>query len=208
MFRKIFSAIVSLIATAFLVPFIQTPAAKLAEQVGFDTLLADRWRPTMAFLSSLAANPLYIFAAGATVGLAIGLWLGALLKRRETTKSMGLLRKTREFSNETICLADIVDPGAPVLSGRKFTRCRIVGPGYLKLQDHVTMLLCSVPSPKVFLTVPEGGAAMGALFLANMMFEHCYFEHITFLGTPDDMKILMPALDVVSVDEWKERINR
>jgi hypothetical protein len=73
MFRKFLSAIVSLIATAFLVPFIQAPAARLAEQVGFDTILSNRWRPAMTFLSDLAANRFYIFFVGTAAGLAVGL---------------------------------------------------------------------------------------------------------------------------------------
>jgi hypothetical protein len=121
---------------------------------------------------------------------------------------MGSLRSKREFLNETVCLSDVVDPGAPVISGKKFTRCRIVGPAYLKVRDRNTILLCSVASPKAFLTLPVGAAALGALFLVDMTFEHCYFEHITFVGTPADMESLIPALDAVSIDEWKDRISR
>lgn len=68
-------------------PFLQAPATKLAEKLHFDALLSERWEPLMQWLSDLAANPWYIFAAGAFVGVPIGLWADLLLRRREAVKS-------------------------------------------------------------------------------------------------------------------------
>jgi hypothetical protein len=83
MLRPAIKWVGSAVATALVVPFIQTPATKLAERAGFDLVLANRWDSVMSFLSDLAQSSWYIFVAGVAVGLAVGLWLDTLLKRRE-----------------------------------------------------------------------------------------------------------------------------
>lgn len=72
------------IATSLVIPFVQAPAGKLAEKIGFNTALSDRWEAIMGFLSNLTSNPWYIFAAAFSAGLAIGVWMDSLLRRRET----------------------------------------------------------------------------------------------------------------------------
>jgi hypothetical protein len=83
MIRQILKFLVSVVATALIVPFIQTPTAKLAEKIGFDTTLSDRWEGAMTLLSSLSGNPWYIFSAGTVVRVAIGLWVDTWLQRRD-----------------------------------------------------------------------------------------------------------------------------
>jgi hypothetical protein len=60
---------------------------------------------------------------------------------------------------------------------------------------------------KAFLTLPEGEGSpiIGAIFLSNSTFRECYFEKITFVGTPADTRNMLPAIDVVSLKDWKER---
>ncbi len=73
--QKFIKLFASVIGAAFIVPFIQAPAIKLAEKIGFDTLYTKRLEASVAFLSDLAQNPWYIFACGCVIGLATALWV-------------------------------------------------------------------------------------------------------------------------------------
>ena len=59
------------LATIFITPFLQTPATKLAEKVGFDKILSNNWLPTMSWLSDMATalshDPRYIFVVGCVI---------------------------------------------------------------------------------------------------------------------------------------------
>ncbi len=87
--QKLIKLFASAIVAALIVPFIQAPAIKLAEKIGFDTLYTKRWEASMAFLSDLAQNPWYIFACGCVIGLATALWVIWLFpeKRKEAEVS-------------------------------------------------------------------------------------------------------------------------
>ena len=65
---KLIKWLASVVAACFLVPIIQAPAVKLAETLGIDTLYTKRWEASVAFLSKLAENPLYLIAFGFVVG--------------------------------------------------------------------------------------------------------------------------------------------
>jgi hypothetical protein len=96
--REAITTIATTVGTILVIPFLQAPAAKLSESVGFDKLLSEEWGPAMswlpAVLSYLSHNPWYIFASGAAVGSAITLWADIKLKReasREPEK-LGFVR--------------------------------------------------------------------------------------------------------------------
>lgn len=81
--------VASLFAGLVLTPFLQTPAAKLAEHLHFDTYLSDQWEPLMHRLSDLAHNLWYVFFAGTAVGIAIGIWLSALFPDKQKPQING-----------------------------------------------------------------------------------------------------------------------
>ena len=86
--RSTIKTLATVAATVFITPFLQTPASKLAEKIGFDKILSDNWGPTMSWLSdtatTLSQNPIYIFVAGVLCATAITLWLDVKFKSNET----------------------------------------------------------------------------------------------------------------------------
>jgi hypothetical protein len=83
--RQIFKTLVGLVATALIIPFIQAPAAKLAETVGFDKQLSSRWHPLVDFLVSLQHSAAYIFVAGLLSGVSFGVGLDVFLRKYRTS---------------------------------------------------------------------------------------------------------------------------
>lgn len=87
--RSIIGWIAATILTMLVVPFLQTPATKLAEQIGFDKLLSDSWRPAMSWISQILTaptqDPWYIFLTGCFFGIVAALWADIKLKSRHTS---------------------------------------------------------------------------------------------------------------------------
>jgi hypothetical protein len=104
--QKFIKLFASAIGAAFIVPFIQAPAIKLAEKIGFDTLYAKRWEASVAFLSDLAQNPWYIFACGCVIGLATALWIVWIFPEQ---------RKEAELSAQLpLCTANVAAVSAQI----------------------------------------------------------------------------------------------
>ena len=92
-----------------LTPFLQAPAAKLAEKLRFDQYLSDRWGPLMQWLSNLSHNTWYVFFAGVIVGTAIALWLALLFPGKKEQYSSDRPSKSIEK------ISDLVIGGEPAV---------------------------------------------------------------------------------------------
>jgi hypothetical protein len=104
--QKFIKLFASAIGAAFIVPFIQAPAIKLAEKIGFDTLYAKRWEASVAFLSDLAQNPWYIFFCGFVTGLAAALWVVWLFPEKKKDADL--------FTQLPLCTANIAPVSAQI----------------------------------------------------------------------------------------------
>lgn len=84
--RPLISWVLGTFATLFIVPFLQTPAGKIAEKMGFDNYIPQHWGPAVTALSSwlgfLSSSPLYSMVAGVLVGAAVTFWLDFRFKTR------------------------------------------------------------------------------------------------------------------------------
>jgi hypothetical protein len=89
--RSAITTIATTVGTILVIPFLQAPAAKLAESVGFDKILSEEWGPAMSWLpvsfSYLSHDPWYIFASGAIIGAAVTLWADIKLRLDVSRKS-------------------------------------------------------------------------------------------------------------------------
>lgn len=114
--------IASVAAGIVLIPFLQTPAAKLAEKLNFDTILSDQWEPLMSLLSSLSGNPWYIFIAGVIIGFPIALWLEFTLRRKEVSPSAS--DEMKSFENVTPIINKVFRNQEIVLDNKKYIHCK------------------------------------------------------------------------------------
>lgn len=84
--RSFISWAVGAVVTGLVVPFLQTPAAKLAEHLGFDKVLEDHWGALISTLSSFATgltgSPWYVLITGLACGAALTLWADVRFKTR------------------------------------------------------------------------------------------------------------------------------
>lgn len=135
-------------------------------------------------------------------GLGLNFWV-----RRAEAPVQKISSEKDVFEREVVSIPMLIADGPPTIAGKSFRKCVIRGPGYLKLQDRVTMLFCDVQTERAIVNVPEGGAAIGAIFLINDKFEQCYFDGITFIGTPEDTKSLSNALSIQTLADWKTTVG-
>jgi hypothetical protein len=77
---------VAAVFAILILPFLQAPAAKLAEAIGFDKALSDRWGPVVnsasGWLTTIAQNPWYIFFSGLLCGVVVALWVDVRWKSK------------------------------------------------------------------------------------------------------------------------------
>ena len=140
--RTIISLGVTAVATIIIVPFLQTPAAKLAETTGFDKILSDRWGAIMStlsqFLASLTSNPWYIFLSGVAVGAAGVLWIDLKIKSapsrvKSATPDFDKTIDVKDrYVRQELNIVDLVKSGSPLIADRTFEKCVIKGPAFLK----------------------------------------------------------------------------
>ncbi len=91
--QELFRWIASLIGALLVVPFLQAPAAKLAERIGWDSVLANRAESISSLFDSLTGTVWLLPSACFSVGIVLTLWVQHYLHARsdpETKNEKGL----------------------------------------------------------------------------------------------------------------------
>lgn len=98
-----------------------------------------------------------------------------------------------EHLNEVVFLPALAVTG-PVIDGRRFENCRIVGPAMLALLEQVTVQGCDLGGSveQILVEVAPDRQVVGAIGLRRCEFTRCTFEGIGWIGT-------VPVLDLLRV---------
>jgi hypothetical protein len=154
--------------------------------------ISSHWKEIMNF-------PSWFGWLAPIVGLGLIAW--DILDRRRKP------RHKDEYLKETVLLSDLILDGTPIISGKKFIKCHLVGPGYLKAQTQNNFEFCFVSNnpEQHFQSLPEGNPISGAILLSRNIFEKCFFENITFVGTVKDTETILPAFSQMPLSEWKAK---
>jgi hypothetical protein len=207
----------------------------IADEQGFYKNATGRLSAVIAWFSTLTAHSWFHWLAGGLIGFAAGAWLDALMKGRspsanedkdkeaqpgpttyigraaaELETGATVVRHPSErtsFIRETVRVSDLVNEGAPIVSGVTFNRCHIVGPGLIKPQSHNIFEFCSCPSRNILVPLLEGSPIIGAILLSRNAFHQCYFDGVTIVGTPQDIANIQAGFDPLPLAAWKTRVG-
>jgi hypothetical protein len=115
----------------------------------------------------------------------------------------------RTFENQRIYLADLVLPSHPLVEGKTFVDCDIIGPGNVYWFDGNSAYPIRAPIIDAILLDPDAKFTNGFIF-KNCLFRNCSFQRITVFGGAEnypDWK-LNPNLNIISVPPTPEAIKR
>lgn len=91
------------------------------------------------------------------------------------------------FKEKTIHIADLLGSGMDRIQGKRFEKCRLIGPGVAFFQS-ASFEFCTLPDVRKFWVYLTDNASYQGIFLFyRCVFERCEFSKIDFAG-PDEMR--------------------
>jgi hypothetical protein len=134
--------VLPVLAAAFVLPIVGEFSVEVAREHGFFERPTERMEAIFSFLFAIREHPLIWPALMFVTGLLIGTWLDSFVFRR--IRGQGVppapFLDRDEFVNEVIFLPDLIKE-SPLLTGKKFTKCLLRGPIFLKLQNANTLIV-------------------------------------------------------------------
>lgn len=176
-----------------------------------DQYLVEYWEPLVNGVALIAHSGLFVFLCGLFVGGALYAWIEYFFRRKgqpHLQSAQSVVSARTSFTDEVVHLTDLVRQASPLISGRTFTRCIIVGPAFLKAVTHnrFEFVAADVLPDKVWVVLPESAGLLGAIALSHVTFSDCLFTNISMVGTYQDRAALQPAFHQETRDAWERRI--